>query len=394
MRSGRSGSPGGDDFGEGGDVPATGDFEAGAEIVPEFDSELAAGLVEAEEGVAAVAADVGAGSSADLALGDLATDIVLGAVGVQRDIGPFEHFEQFALVGPLAGQQTIESGEAGLVAEDAVEPRRQDRLALRRGMAAPGLQIGVEEPDQAADASLRGALSVGERIEFVNQPFVMDPAQAVLTDVELAGVVADNDRVGEKTVGFDAAPQGAFGGDQHGIGMDLQGRDAETVEVCAPGRPIGEPTIGMLAQSSDDGSSERAGAHVGESFFVDDVIAMSGAQQFEKVEAALRERGPEPSEMGVADLGAVPVLALVPRPGVVDRDPGGVGQAGAQHVAGFIQKTLLARDQQANDLPLGDEDPEPSQHLDQPPRRDLSLMIEGEHEATQFRPEMGLDAQR
>src|ERR1700734_4022634 len=40
MRSWRSGSLGGDDFGEGGDVPATGDFEAGAEIVPEFDSSL------------------------------------------------------------------------------------------------------------------------------------------------------------------------------------------------------------------------------------------------------------------------------------------------------------------------------------------------------------------
>src|SRR5271169_1457607 len=161
MRSGRSGSPGGDDFGEGGDVPATGDFEAGAEIVPEFDSELAAGLVEAEEGVAAVAADVGAGSSADLALGDLATDIVLGAVGVQRDIGSFEHFEQFALVGPLAGQQTIESGEAALVTEDAVEPRRKHKFPLGGWMAAPSLQIGVEQPDQAADVALRGALRLG-----------------------------------------------------------------------------------------------------------------------------------------------------------------------------------------------------------------------------------------
>jgi hypothetical protein len=89
MRSWRSGSPGGDDFGEGGDVPATGDFEAGAEIVPEFDAVLAAGLQEAEKAVAAIAADVGAGSSADLALGDLATDIVLGAVGVQRGYRAF-----------------------------------------------------------------------------------------------------------------------------------------------------------------------------------------------------------------------------------------------------------------------------------------------------------------
>src|SRR5271163_4135187 len=133
MRSWRSGSLGGDDFGEGWDMSAAGDFEACAEVVPEFDAVLAAGLQEAEKAVAAVAADVGAGSSADLALGDLAADIVLGAVGVQRDIGPFEHLEQFALVGPLAGQQTIESGEAGLVAEDAVEPRRQHKFPLGDG---------------------------------------------------------------------------------------------------------------------------------------------------------------------------------------------------------------------------------------------------------------------
>src|SRR5258708_29565163 len=112
MRSWRSGSLGGDDFGEGGDVPAAGDFEACAEVVPEFDAVLAAGLQEAEKAVAAVAADVGAGSAADLAFFDLATDVVLGAVGVQRDIGPFEHLEQFALVGPLAGQQTVETSVA------------------------------------------------------------------------------------------------------------------------------------------------------------------------------------------------------------------------------------------------------------------------------------------
>src|SRR5277367_2758545 len=156
----------------------------------------------------------------------------------------------------------------------------------------------------------RGAARLGERIEFVNQPFVMDPAQAMLTDVELAGVVADNDRVGEKTVGFDAAPQGAFGGDQHGIGMDLQGRDAETVEVCAPGRPIGEPTIGMLAQSSDDGSGERAGAHVGESFFVDDVIAMSGAQQFEKLRRLFENAVPNQVKWALPIWGQYPFLPL------------------------------------------------------------------------------------
>ena len=46
--------------------------------------------------------------------------------------GPFEHHQQFALVGALAGQQTIERGEAGLVAED-IRSNRADKTALRAG---------------------------------------------------------------------------------------------------------------------------------------------------------------------------------------------------------------------------------------------------------------------
>ena len=193
---------------------------------------------------------------------------------------------------------------------------------------------------------------------------------------------------------LDAAPQSAFGGDQHGIGMDLQGGDAEPLQMSVPGRPIGEDAIGMLAQAGDDGSGERAGAHIGQGFVIDDVIVMSGAQQFEEVEAAFRTRGPEPGELRVADLGAEAVLGLVARPGVVDRDPRRVGQAGPQHGAGFVQEALLAGDQQANDLPLGDDDAEPAQQRDQPRRRDLSLMILGEHEAAQFGSEMTIDARR
>jgi hypothetical protein len=84
----------------------------------------------------------------------------------------------------------------------------------------------------------------------------------------------------------------------------------------------------------------------------------------------------------------------VARPGSVGRDPRRVRQAGPQHGAGFVQETLLAGDQQADDLPLGDEDAEPSQHRDQSRRRDLSLMVLGEHEAAQFRSEMTIDARR
>ena len=120
-------------------MPAVWDFEACAEIVPEFDAVLAAGLQEAEKVVAAIAAGVAAGSAADLALGDLATNVVLGAVGVQWDLWPFEHHQQFALVGALAGQQAIEGGEAGR-AEDTVEPRRQFRFAAGEGWRRQALR--------------------------------------------------------------------------------------------------------------------------------------------------------------------------------------------------------------------------------------------------------------
>src|SRR5271168_476461 len=282
----------------------------------------------------------------------------------------------------------------GLVAEDEIEPGRQDSLARRGRMAAPSLQIVVEQPDQAADALLRGALRLGERIEFVNQTFAMGPTQAVQADVELASVVADNHGIGEQAMRLDAAPQSAFAGDQHGIGADLQSRDAEPIQMDVPGRPVGEDAIGMLAEAGDDGSGERAAAHIGQGLFVDDVIVMSGPQQFEEVEAALRARGRKIGEMSVADLGAEAILAFVTRPGVVGRDPRRVGQAGPQYGARFLYEALLAGDQQTNDLSLGDQDANPSQQRDQSRRRDLSLMIQGEHEAAQFRSEMTVDARR
>ena len=125
---------------------------------------------------------------------------------------------------------------------------------------------------------LRGALSLGERIEFVNQTFAMDPTQAVLADVELAGVVADDHGIGEQAMRLEAAPQSAFAGDLHGIGVDLEGRGAELVQVGVPGPPVGENAIVMLSEAGDDGAGERPGAHIGQGLLVDDVIVMSGPQ--------------------------------------------------------------------------------------------------------------------
>src|SRR3954447_19668652 len=65
------------------DERSAGEFEPGAEVVPEGDAELPAGLGQTKEGVAAVAAAVAVGATADLTLGHLTADVVFRAVGVQ-----------------------------------------------------------------------------------------------------------------------------------------------------------------------------------------------------------------------------------------------------------------------------------------------------------------------
>ena len=53
-------------------LPAT---ASGAEVVPECDFELGAGLGEGEEGIAAVSPEIAARAAADLSPGHVATDV-------------------------------------------------------------------------------------------------------------------------------------------------------------------------------------------------------------------------------------------------------------------------------------------------------------------------------
>ena len=106
-----------------------------AEVVPEGDLELLTGLCQPEAGIAAIAAAVGT-VPVDLSLGHLATDVVLGAVGMQRLLRPVEHHQQFGLVGMQPGKQPVQSGKAGAPAEDAIEAASQLPASARRRVGA------------------------------------------------------------------------------------------------------------------------------------------------------------------------------------------------------------------------------------------------------------------
>jgi hypothetical protein len=61
---------------------AAGDGQSGAEIVPERDFELGAGLGQTEEGVSTVTTGIAARAAADLSPGDVAADVVLRSVAL------------------------------------------------------------------------------------------------------------------------------------------------------------------------------------------------------------------------------------------------------------------------------------------------------------------------
>jgi hypothetical protein len=101
------------------DVPRH--LEPVAQEVPQRDAELVAGLGQPQERISAVAAGIAARPGADLAPGDVATDIVLRPVGVQRRLWPVQHRQQLGFVGVQALQQPVQRDEAGAAQEDAVE---------------------------------------------------------------------------------------------------------------------------------------------------------------------------------------------------------------------------------------------------------------------------------
>jgi hypothetical protein len=220
-------------------------------------------------------------------------------------------------------EQAVERDKSGFEREDAIEPRQQDRPATLGRPAAIGLERPIVFPDQVTDVALGGSVLVGEGVELVYQAFRMHPAQGVQADVELTGVVADHHGIGQEAVGFDAAPQRTFGGNQHRVRVNLQGRDTELIKMGFPGRMIAELSVGMIQKVGDHRTGQRPLAHVGDRLIIDHVIAVAGAQQFEEVEAALGAGGAELGEMVVADLCAKPIGGPVPRSGVVDRDPVG-----------------------------------------------------------------------
>src|SRR5258708_4438342 len=150
-------------------------LERAAQVVPDRDAELVAGLNETEESIATIPANVASRPGADLTPRDVAANVVLRAVGVERYFGPFEYHQQLGLVGVQPGQQAIQRGEASGAEEDAVEACAQRGRPAFTGVSLVSSEARVKVPDHATYPRLGCAIVVVERIQFMHQPLRVDP---------------------------------------------------------------------------------------------------------------------------------------------------------------------------------------------------------------------------
>jgi len=211
-----------------------GDSEARSDEVVEGDFELHAGFGEAKHDVTCVAASVADGSAGDFSFGDEGTDVVFRRVGVEWNFRPFENAQQFVLTVEQASQQAVEHGVARFAFEDSIEPVAQGLRLLRAGRQLVFLQATIEPPDHSPGDLDGVALHIVGGDQFVNEPFGVNPAQGVRADTKLSRVVGDNDGVLQQALMADRAPQRSFGGDQDGIGGDLQFAQTERVQMALP----------------------------------------------------------------------------------------------------------------------------------------------------------------
>ena len=92
--------------------------------------------------------------------------------------GLFQDGEQFGLIGVQPQQQAIECGKTSAATEDAIEAGAHLGAASDCRRRAIGLQIGIEPPDEPADALLCVAVQLGEGVELMHQSLCVDPHSA------------------------------------------------------------------------------------------------------------------------------------------------------------------------------------------------------------------------
>jgi hypothetical protein len=120
---------------------------------------------------------------------------------------------------------------------------------------------------------------------------ILNPAQRMDADPELAGVVGNNDRVRQQPLMADRAPQRAFAGNQDGIGGDFQVGQAQRLQMPLPVLGARENMRLMIRELVDHDLRQLAVFHIAERRLVDHIKRRAAAQPRQKRQARLARAG-------------------------------------------------------------------------------------------------------
>jgi hypothetical protein len=136
-------------------------LDSATRVIAGIDPDLSARFGEPQQCVAAITSEVASRSGADFPVRDQTSDVVLRAIGVQRDSRTIEHHQQLGLVRVKSSQQPVQRDEAGAAEKDAIEAGGGRLVTALGGSQLVSFQIGVKVPDWAAKRT--NAATSGQR---------------------------------------------------------------------------------------------------------------------------------------------------------------------------------------------------------------------------------------
>ena len=214
--------------------------------------------------------------------------------------------------------------------------------------------------------------------------FGMDPAQCVLPDIELSGIITEDDQLRREAVVDETADQGALGGGADRVFPE----DAERLEMGVPGGAIVE-SLWPLLQGGEKHLWQALCPQIVQGGGIDHIVGVRPAQQLQEVDAALRIGAVEDGEVFIAKMGAIAIFSGMASSGVVDVQIGADAKAGVQQGILFLMERRLVFGNQPVELAAGEVDAPIAQLLPQQGLGDPLVMILIEDEAAQGGTEVG-----
>lgn len=355
-----------------------------AEVAPERQTELLAGLREAEHAVARLAPIATDRPSGNLPPDHKATQISFRRIGVERDFGPFQNPQQFLLAAPQPRQQFVEIAIAGADRENPIKPGLKTVSCTLAGTSLIVFQLFVKEPDQLAQGFDVFYLARRRRHQLVQKPFGMDPTQRMGADPKLPGIVGDDHCIADQPMMADGTPYAGLGEGPDDV--PVKNVDAMFGQMAKKRNLIGEPLRFLPLQRRQKNRVHLPVFEKSEGGLVEDIVLIVAAQQGQKVQPRLRGRRAKGGEMLATDMRRMKIAVGMASTGVIDRHIGRRDQAGMQHGGILGVKAIQPLRQKPDDLSFGNLDTDIVEQGRQSLRRDLPMRVQHKTKPSQIGP--------